>query len=789
MPHIAVIGRHRPYSGGYLAEEPFISDGLRKAGMHVSEIDIHTLSDADAIHHLRRYSVDVALFTHATIGRSIDFWRQVAELGTLRHRVLWTPDVILYGGRPEQYAARAPYLDLILHPEDEDLSEYGMPNAAYFCAAATPSEDSAAAINWNAKKHALTCAFFGNIYDDQRKEIVDRLTRNFGRRFKVFSMADRTGVYGAELARICSTTKVVVGINARNNLQGYWSDRMYQIPAHGGFLLAPKVPGIESHLTPGEHFATYDDIESIPKHVMHWAKNTQERERIRQAGFQHVRKWHTWDQRAIELLSTLSSHQMITSASAPQMFRVVVPVYNAKEWVTKCLRSIREQTIKDFTCVVIDDASTDGTADIARRFCSADPRFTFIGNESNIGALANIIRGIDVQRPEDHDVIVTVDGDDWLAHTKVFARLAQAYRDPNMQLTYGQFMQIAQQQPGWCRKYPEEIVKNRAYRQHDWIASHLRTFRYKLWRQINRKHLNDPETGEPWEMAWDVAMMVPMLEMCDSGQFQFIPDILYSYNNLNPLNDHKVDAEKQRDMHRRILALPSYAPSKQGMSYGYNPERNEPRWRALKEQLEEIQPASVVDYGSNYGYFSVAAAQAYPQAFVASIESGGMGHTDDVRYGKAGMLKHHREDIQRMGLNNNVIWQFAVDPGWFKYLNDGGARFDVQLCMSFLHWLDLPTRADFVACLRTMVQTANTTMLEMPKPELRQHNGSQIMQWYDGERNPIQLIKTVLSGLDAKITHFAPEIRYRPLIRIDLPKRSPTSRARLEALFEALHVH
>jgi glycosyltransferase involved in cell wall biosynthesis len=767
----------------------FIAEGLRKAGIQVSQIDIHTMSDDDAIQHLTRHNVDVALFTHATVGRSVEFWKRVSAIDSLRYKVLWTPDVILYGGRPEQYAARAPYLDLILHPEDENLAPYGMPNARYFCAAATPSEDSAAAINWNAKKHDLTCAFFGNIYDDQRKEIVERLSKSFGRRFKVFSLADRTGVYGADLARICSMTKVVVGINARNNLQGYWSDRMYQIPAHGGFLLAPAVPGIQRHLTPGEHFASYDTIESIPKLVLNWSRNDAKREQIRQAGYRHVRQNHTWDQRALELVSVLGSLGVLaTKTTGELMFRVVVPVYNAEKWVAKCLQSIREQTIGNFTCVVVDDASSDNTATIARQFCRTDNRFKFVGNTERVGALANIIHAIDLHKAHDTDVIVTVDGDDWLAHNKVFARLAQAYCDPHVQLTYGQFMQMEQQEPGWCRRYPDEVIKNRAYRQYDWIASHLRTFRYKLWRQINRKHLNDPQTGKPWEMAWDVAMMVPMLEMCGPEQFQFIPEILYSYNNLNPLNDHKVDVEKQRDMHRRILALPSYVSAKVGMRYGYNPERNEPRWRALNSQLAELKPASVVDYGSNYGYFSTEAAQTYSKAFVVSIESGEMGHTDDSRYGQAGMLSHHRNDIQQRNLNNNVIWQFAVDPGWFKYLKDENARFDVQLCMSFLHWLDLPTRADFVSCLRIMVENANTTLLEMPKPELRQHNGAQIMQWYDGEQSPVQLIKSVLSGLGATVTHFASEITYRPLIRIDLPKRPPTSRAKLEALFEALHV-
>ncbi len=241
-------------------------------------------------------------------------------------------------------------------------------------------------------------------------------------------------------------------------------------------------------------------------------------------------------------------------------FVVVVPVYNARSWIGKCLKSIQEQTVSGFRCIVVDDHSTDGTGEFVERVVQNDPRFRVVRNPTRRGALANIITGIDLLAPDDDEVIVTVDGDDWLAHPRVFERLVRAYRNPRVQLTYGQFWQRIREQAGWCADYPAEVKRRHSYRSHGWIASHLRTFRYRLWRQIHRNHLNDPETGQPWEMAWDVAMMVPMLEMCAPDEFQFIPDILYIYNDDNPINDHKVDAGKQRDMHRRILALPSYAP-------------------------------------------------------------------------------------------------------------------------------------------------------------------------------------------------------------------------------------
>jgi hypothetical protein len=46
--------------------------------------------------------------------------------------------------------------------------------------------------------------------------------------------------------------------------------------------------------------------------------------------------------------------------------------------------------------------------------------------------------------------------------------------------------------------------------------------------------------------------MWPMIEMAGLDHFKFIPDILYVYNESNPINDHKVDLSKVRNIHNLI---------------------------------------------------------------------------------------------------------------------------------------------------------------------------------------------------------------------------------------------
>jgi glycosyltransferase involved in cell wall biosynthesis len=63
--------------------------------------------------------------------------------------------------------------------------------------------------------------------------------------------------------------------------------------------------------------------------------------------------------------------------------------YNSELFLTKTIKSLLSQTFKDFRLIISDDASTDSTEIICKKFASEDPRVEFIKQEVNIGPLAN----------------------------------------------------------------------------------------------------------------------------------------------------------------------------------------------------------------------------------------------------------------------------------------------------------------------------------------------------------------------------------------------------------------
>ena len=86
---------------------------------------------------------------------------------------------------------------------------------------------------------------------------------------------------------------------------------------------------------------------------------------------------------------------------------VLMPVYNAAPFVQAAIDSILSQSFKAFELLIIDDASTDETADIVRKF--KDPRINFITNDKNMGIAATLNRGLDRSNGE---YIARMDADD-----------------------------------------------------------------------------------------------------------------------------------------------------------------------------------------------------------------------------------------------------------------------------------------------------------------------------------------------------------------------------------------
>jgi glycosyltransferase involved in cell wall biosynthesis len=88
---------------------------------------------------------------------------------------------------------------------------------------------------------------------------------------------------------------------------------------------------------------------------------------------------------------------------------VIMPVFNARRYLTSAIQSILDQTFADFELILVDDGSTDGSARVLKRFARRDPRIILL-QQPNRGPCAAANAGLAIARGEfyarmDHDDI------------------------------------------------------------------------------------------------------------------------------------------------------------------------------------------------------------------------------------------------------------------------------------------------------------------------------------------------------------------------------------------------
>ena len=242
-------------------------------------------------------------------------------------------------------------------------------------------------------------------------------------------------------------------------------------------------------------------------------------------------------------------------------FVIIVTSYNNQQWYLKNITSACSQEYDNCEIIFIDDCSADKTGELVEAFLENNPptcKVTLIKNHTRRGAFQNIYRAISWCKPD--DIIVSLDGDDWLADNQVLSHLNTVYSNKNVWMTHGQFLMY----PGnttcdWAQKMPHEIIKKNAYRSYKKIPTPLRTFYVWLFRTIKLEDLL--HEGSFYPVTWDMAFMLPMMEL-SGGNHAFIDKILYIYNTGNPLNDYKTSRTLQYKLELKIRAKKRYTSIK-----------------------------------------------------------------------------------------------------------------------------------------------------------------------------------------------------------------------------------
>ena len=237
---------------------------------------------------------------------------------------------------------------------------------------------------------------------------------------------------------------------------------------------------------------------------------------------------------------------------------VISPVYNAEDYIASHILSVANQNYEFYHHVIIDDCSTDNTYQIAYNLIQSFPDsirqgFTIIKNKEKKYALGNQTSLL--EKIEGDPIIMLLDGDDWLTNDiDIFNFINREYV-LGAKFTYGSCHSIADQINLIAQEYPTEIKQTKRFREHkfNWGMpyTHLRTFRKHLFDLCDKKDFLDSE-GKFWQAGGDNALFYSLIEKCEPKEIKAIQKVIVNYNDLNPINDYKVNS-KEQELNKNLI--------------------------------------------------------------------------------------------------------------------------------------------------------------------------------------------------------------------------------------------
>ena len=111
---------------------------------------------------------------------------------------------------------------------------------------------------------------------------------------------------------------------------------------------------------------------------------------------------------------------------------VVIPAYNYAHLIQETLQSVQAQTYQNWECIVVDDGSTDNTADVVRAVANADPRVRYIYQPRGRQAAA---RNTGIQNARGN-YFQFLDADDLIEEKKLEQQVRFLANHPEVDITY-----------------------------------------------------------------------------------------------------------------------------------------------------------------------------------------------------------------------------------------------------------------------------------------------------------------------------------------------------------------
>lgn len=205
---------------------------------------------------------------------------------------------------------------------------------------------------------------------------------------------------------------------------------------------------------------------------------------------------------------------------------IVVPIYNAVQYLDRCIRSVVDQTYTDLEIILVDDGSKDNSLQICEKWRQRDHRIRII-SQSNHGV--SFARNIGIKK-SNGDYLMLLDSDDWL-DVEACEKLLRKIKMQNADCVICGFKQTSGNI--WAPKWDRDYLTLSSFKQDFiyWINTELLSSSVnKMYKRdlINKFYPEDMSFGE------DLIFVLNYLENCK--RISFIRESFYQHEVHNSVS-------------------------------------------------------------------------------------------------------------------------------------------------------------------------------------------------------------------------------------------------------------
>ncbi len=252
---------------------------------------------------------------------------------------------------------------------------------------------------------------------------------------------------------------------------------------------------------------------------------------------------------------------------------VLISAYNVVDYVEEAISAVMAQTYTHLEIVIIDDGSSDGTAEILKKLAEQDSRIRIITNEKNLGLIASLNKGLPLLKGE---YIARTDSDDKVEPDWIEKLVTFLEKNSDIAACSANFVTFSDkkhahslikwQKDAYTSSYPlthTDICK--AMLHNSPMVNALAVMRRKLISDFGLKYDEHYKHAEDYKFWFEAGKV---------GNLANLPDVLLHYR-MHPMQTGAVKLEAQRNIAKKIrreavnyyfeqnhipFRLPEYAP-------------------------------------------------------------------------------------------------------------------------------------------------------------------------------------------------------------------------------------